>query len=206
VLLLDEIEKAHPDVFNILLQVLDDGRLTDGQGRTVSFKNVVIIMTSNVGSTFITELADHPDVMRKRVMDALRGQFRPELLNRIDEIVIFHNLVSAQLKEIVEKETQTLAKRLGDRKITLELTEAAKAFIAQEGFDPAYGARPIRRTIQKQILDPLAQKLLSGEFKEGDSVLVDVQDGKMVFWSEQYKQERAAENGKTPVGAARRAN
>ncbi len=206
VLLLDEIEKAHADVFNILLQVLDDGRLTDGQGRTVSFKNVVIIMTSNVGSTFITELADHPDVMRKRVMDALRGQFRPELLNRIDEIVIFQNLVSAQLKEIVEKETAMLAKRLGDRKIDLELTDAAKALVAQEGFDPAYGARPIRRAIQKQILDPLAQKLLSGEFKEGDTVLVDVTDGKIIFWSEQYKQARADEDQKAPVGTARRVN
>ncbi len=206
VLLLDEVEKAHPDVFNILLQVLDDGRLTDGQGRTVSFKNTVIIMTSNVGSTFITDLADQPDLMRKRVMDALRGQFRPELLNRIDEIVIFHNLVSAQLKEIVDKETLALAKRLEERKIKLELTDAAKALIAQEGFDPAYGARPIRRTIQKQVLDPLSQKLLTGEFKEGDTVVVDAQDGKIVFWSEQYAAERAAENGKTPVGTARRVN
>jgi ATP-dependent Clp protease ATP-binding subunit ClpB len=208
VLLFDEVEKAHPDVFNILLQVLDDGRLTDGQGRTVSFKNTVIIMTSNVGSTFITELADQPDLMRKRVMDALRGQFRPELLNRIDEIVIFHNLVSAQLKEIVEKETLALAKRLEERKIKLELTEAAKALIAQEGFDPAYGARPIRRTIQKQVLDPLSQKLLTGEFKEGDTVVVDAQDGKIVFWSEQYAAEQVekSENGKTRVGTARRVN
>jgi len=209
VLLLDEIEKAHPDVFNILLQILDDGRLTDGHGRTVSFKNVVIIMTSNVGSTFITELVDQPDVMRKRVMDALRGQFRPELLNRIDEIVIFHNLVTAQLKEIVEKETAILARRLEERKISLELTENAKALIAKEGFDPAYGARPIKRTIQKQVLDPLAQKVLTGEFKEGDTVVVDGQDGKIVFWSEQYAAERAAgatENGKKPVGAGRRPN
>jgi ATP-dependent Clp protease ATP-binding subunit ClpB len=206
VLLLDEIEKAHPDVFNILLQILDDGRLTDGQGRTVSFKNAVIIMTSNVGSTFITELVDQPDLLRKRVMDALRGQFRPELLNRIDEIVIFHNLATRQLKEIVEKETQILARRLLERKITLELTENAKAIIATEGFDPAYGARPIRRTIQKLILDPLAQKVLTGEFKEGDTVVVDGQDGKIVFWSERYAQERAAENGKKPVGTARRAN
>jgi ATP-dependent Clp protease ATP-binding subunit ClpB len=209
VLLLDEIEKAHPDVFNILLQILDDGRLTDGHGRTVSFKNVVVIMTSNVGSTLITELTDQPDVMRKRVMDALRGQFRPELLNRIDEIVIFHNLVTAQLKEIVEKETEILAKRLVERKITLELTDNAKALIASEGFDPAYGARPIKRTIQKQVLDPLAQKVLTGEFKEGDTVVVDAQDGKIVFWSEQYAAERAAgarENGKKPVGAGRRIN
>jgi ATP-dependent Clp protease ATP-binding subunit ClpB len=139
-------------------------------------------------------------------MDALRGQFRPELLNRIDEIVIFHNLVTAQLKEIVEKETQILAKRLEERKITLELTENAKAHIAAEGFDPAYGARPIKRTIQKEILDPLAQKVLTGEFKEGDTVVVDAQDGKVVFWSEQYAAEKAAENGKKPVGAGSRRN
>jgi ATP-dependent Clp protease ATP-binding subunit ClpB len=207
VLLLDEIEKAHADVFNILLQILDDGRLTDGHGRTVSFKNVVVIMTSNIGSTFITELVDQPDAMRKRVMDALRGQFRPELLNRIDEIVIFQNLVTAQLKEIVEKETAVLASRLAERKLTLELTDNAKALIAKEGFDPTYGARPIKRTIQKLVIDPLAQKVLMGEFKEGDTILVDAQDGKIVFWSEQYATEKAeASNGKTPVGAGARKN
>jgi ATP-dependent Clp protease ATP-binding subunit ClpB len=203
VLLLDEIEKAHPDVFNVLLQMLDDGRLTDGQGRTVSFKNVVIIMTSNVGSTFITELADQPDLLRKRVMDALRGQFRPELLNRIDEIVIFKNLVIDQIKEIVEKETQILAKRLAERKINLELTEAAKAFVAKEGWDPVYGARPLKRTLQRLVLDPLAQKMLSGEFKEGDTVVVDVENGKVVFWSQQYAAEKAEEHEKNPVGAGK---
>jgi len=203
VLLLDEIEKAHPDVFNVLLQVLDDGRLTDGHGRTVSFKNTVIIMTSNVGSTFITELADQPDVMRKRVMDALHGQFRPEFLNRVDEIVIFKNLVTEQLMEIVEKETAILAKRLAERKITIELTPNAKALIAKEGFDPAYGARPLKRVIQKRILDPLAQKMLSGEYREGDTVLVDAQNGEIVFWSEEYAAEVAKENEKKPVGAGR---
>jgi ATP-dependent Clp protease ATP-binding subunit ClpB len=203
VLLLDEIEKAHPDVFNVLLQMLDDGRLTDGQGRTVSFKNVVIIMTSNVGSTFITELAEQPDLLRKRVMDALRGQFRPELLNRIDEIVIFKNLVIDQIKEIVEKETQILAKRLAERKLKLELTENAKAFVAAEGWDPVYGARPIKRTIQRLILDPLAQKVLSGEFKEGDTVVVDVENGKVVFWSQQYAAEKAEDHEKNPVGAGK---
>ena len=210
VLLLDEIEKAHPDVFNVLLQILDDGRLTDGKGRTVDFKNVVIIMTSNVGSTFITELADQQDVLRKRVMDALRGQFRPEFLNRVDEIVIFKNLVTQQLMEIVEKETRILARRLLERKITLELSDNAKSLIATEGFDPVYGARPIKRTIQRLIIDPLAQKVLSGEFKEGDTVFVDAQDGKVVFWSEQYAQEKAAENGgREPAsagGRGRRAN
>jgi ATP-dependent Clp protease ATP-binding subunit ClpB len=203
VLLLDEIEKAHPDVFNVLLQVLDDGRLTDGQGRTVSFKNTVIIMTSNVGSTFITELAEQPDLMRKRVMDALRGQFRPEFLNRVDEVVIFKNLVTEQLMEIVEKETAILAKRLAERKITIELTANAKALVASEGFDPAYGARPLKRVIQKRVLDPLAQKMLSGEYREGDTVVVDAQNGEIVFWSEQYAADVAKENEKKPVGAAR---
>jgi ATP-dependent Clp protease ATP-binding subunit ClpB len=203
VLLLDEIEKAHPDVFNVLLQVLDDGRLTDGQGRTVSFKNTVIIMTSNVGSTFITELAEQPDLMRKRVMDALRGQFRPEFLNRVDEVVIFKNLVTEQLMEIVEKETAILAKRLAERKITIELTANAKALVASEGFDPAYGARPLKRVIQKRVLDPLAQKMLSGEYREGDTVVVDAQNGEIVFWSEQYAAEVAKENETKPVGAAR---
>ncbi|MEK6225765.1 MAG: ATP-dependent chaperone ClpB [Chloroflexota bacterium] len=210
VVLLDEIEKAHPDVFNVLLQILDDGRLTDGKGRTVDFKNVVIIMTSNVGSTFITELADQQELLRKRVMDALRGQFRPEFLNRVDEIVIFKNLVTQQLMEIVEKETKILAKRLLERKITLDLSDNAKSLIAKEGFDPVYGARPIKRTIQRLIIDPLAQKVLSGEFKEGDTVFVDTQDGKIVFWSEQYAQEKAEENGRRePAGAGgrgRRAN
>jgi ATP-dependent Clp protease ATP-binding subunit ClpB len=205
VLLLDEIEKAHPDVFNVLLQILDDGRLTDGKGRTVDFKNVVIIMTSNVGSTFITELADDQELLRKRVMDALRGQFRPEFLNRVDEIVIFKNLVTQQLMEIVEKETKILAKRLLERKITLDLSDNAKSLIAKEGFDPVYGARPIKRTIQRLIIDPLAQKVLSGEFKEGDTVFVDAENGKVVFWSEQYAQEKAEENGgREPAGAGRR--
>jgi ATP-dependent Clp protease ATP-binding subunit ClpB len=205
VLLLDEIEKAHPDVFNVLLQILDDGRLTDGKGRTVDFKNVVIIMTSNVGSTFITELADNQELLRKRVMDALRGQFRPEFLNRVDEIVIFKSLVTQQLMEIVEKETKVLAKRLLERKITLDLSENAKSLIAKEGFDPVYGARPIKRTIQRLIIDPLAQKVLSGEFKEGDTVFVDAQDGKVVFWSEQYAQEKAEENdARVPAGAGAR--
>ena len=204
VLLLDEIEKAHSDVFNVLLQILDDGRLTDGQGRTVDFKNVVIIMTSNVGSTFISELAGkNEELMRKHVMDALRGQFRPEFLNRIDEIVIFHGLVEQQLEQIVELEVQALAKRLADRKIALELTPAAKALIAKEGYDPVYGARPIRRTIQKLILDPLAQKVLAGEYNEGDTVFVDAENGSIQFWSEEFAAEKANERKarKQPVGA-----
>ncbi|HEV2011519.1 MAG TPA: ATP-dependent chaperone ClpB [Candidatus Limnocylindria bacterium] len=204
VLLLDEIEKAHPDVFNVLLQILDDGRLTDGQGRTVDFKNVVIIMTSNVGSTFISELAGkNEELMRKHVMDAVRGQFRPEFLNRIDEIVIFHGLLEQQLEAIVELETNALAKRLAERKITLELTPAAKALIAKEGYDPVYGARPIRRTIQKLILDPLAQKVLSGEYKEGDTVFVDAENGSIQFWTEEFAEQKAKDrrDRKQPVGA-----
>ncbi|MEA2660801.1 MAG: ATP-dependent Clp protease ATP-binding subunit ClpB [Chloroflexota bacterium] len=204
VLLLDEIEKAHPDVFNVLLQILDDGRLTDGQGRTVDFKNVVIIMTSNVGSTFISELAGkNEELMRKHVMDALRGQFRPEFLNRIDEVVIFHGLLEQQLEAIVELETKALAKRLAERKITLELTPAAKALIAKEGYDPVYGARPIRRTIQKLILDPLAQKVLSGEYKEGDTVFVDAENGSVQFWTEEYADRKAKDRKRRgePVGA-----
>jgi len=205
VLLLDEIEKAHPDVFNVLLQILDDGRLTDGKGRTVDFKNVVIIMTSNVGSTFITELAEDQELLRKRVMDALRGQFRPEFLNRVDEIVIFKNLVTQQLMEIVDKETKILAKRLAERKITLDLSDNAQSLIAKEGFDPVYGARPIKRTIQRLVIDPLAQKVLTGEFKEGDTVFVEAQNGKIVFWSEQYAQQKAAENeGREPAAAGGR--
>jgi len=202
VLLLDEIEKAHPDVFNVLLQILDDGRLTDGHGRTVDFKNVVIIMTSNIGSTFITELAGRTDEIRTRVMDALRGHFRPEFLNRVDDIVIFSGLVERQLEEIVELETQQLARRLAERKITLELSANAKALLAKEGFDPVYGARPIKRTIQRLVLDPLAHKVLAGEYAEGDTVFVDAEDGQIQFWSEQYAAEKAdANRERKSVGA-----
>jgi len=201
VLLLDEIEKAHGDVFNVLLQILDDGRLTDGQGRTVGFKNVVLIMTSNVGSTFIMELAGQREKMRARVMDAVRGHFRPEFLNRIDETVIFDALDQRQIMDIVDKETRALAKRLEERKLTLELTANAKAFLAREGFDPVYGARPIRRTIQKRVLDPLAQKILSGEYKEGDTVFVDAEGGEIRFWSEEYAKETA--DGRAAAGAGR---
>jgi ATP-dependent Clp protease ATP-binding subunit ClpB len=164
-------------------------------------------MTSNVGSTFITELANNPELMRKRVMDALRGQFRPEFLNRVDEIITFSNLVTEQIMEIVEKETRILAKRLAERKLTLELSDRAKALVAKEGFDPVYGARPIKRTIQKLIIDPLAQKVLAGEFKEGDTIYVDAEDGKIVFWSEQYAQQRAdreKDGGRETAGAGRR--
>jgi ATP-dependent Clp protease ATP-binding subunit ClpB len=182
VLLLDEIEKAHADVFNILLQVLDDGRLTDSQGRTVDFTNVIVIMTSNIGSQYITELGprDHEE-MRRRVTDALRAHFRPEFLNRIDDVVTFANLSRDQIGEIVEIQLRGLRTRLGDRQLDLQLTDAAKTLIADEGFDPVYGARPLKRVLQRRILDPLASAVLRGEFNAGDTVVVDAEGGQIVF-------------------------
>jgi ATP-dependent Clp protease ATP-binding subunit ClpB len=183
VILFDEIEKAHPDVFNVLLQILDDGRLTDGHGRTVDFKNAVIIMTSNIGSHWIQELAlDNPEEMRMRVMEALRAQFRPEFLNRVDDIVIFNNLGAAEIKRIVEIQIGLLQRRLAERKLSIELTERAKEIIAAEGFDPVYGARPLKRAIQKRIQDPLAYKLIEGEVREGDTVRIDATPaGELIF-------------------------
>jgi len=182
VVLFDEIEKAHPDVFNVLLQILDDGRMTDGKGRTVDFKNTVLIMTSNVGTQWIQELGDtNSPEMEKRVMDALRSTFKPEFLNRIDEIVIFNSLGPEEIKKIVEIQMGLLAKRLEASKITLELTDKAKEFIANSGFDPVYGARPLKRTIQHLVQDPLAMKILDGSVKEGDHLKMDVRDGNLVF-------------------------
>ena len=182
VVLFDEIEKAHPDVFNVLLQILDDGRMTDGKGRTVDFKNTVLIMTSNVGTQWIQELGDtNSPEMEKRVMDALRATFKPEFLNRIDEIVIFNSLGPEEIKKIVEIQMGILAKRLEASKITLELTDKAKEFIANSGFDPVYGARPLKRTIQHLVQDPLAMKILDGSVKEGDHLKMDVRDGNLVF-------------------------
>ncbi|HEX5037552.1 MAG TPA: ATP-dependent chaperone ClpB [bacterium] len=177
VILFDEIEKAHHDVFNVLLQVLDDGRLTDGQGRVVDFKNTVIIMTSNIGSQFITELAGKDEKeMEKRVMDALRAHFRPEFLNRVDDIVIFHSLAEKQIEKIVDIQTAHLQKLLADRKITLHLTTKAKHFLAKQGYDPVYGARPLKRAIQKYLQDPLSMQILEGHFKDGDIVTSDAAD------------------------------
>jgi len=182
VVLFDEIEKAHPDVFNVLLQILDDGRMTDGKGRTVDFKNTVLIMTSNVGTQWIQELGDkNSPEMEKRVMDALRSTFKPEFLNRIDEIVIFNSLGLEEIKKIVEIQMGLLAKRLEASKITLELTDKAKEFLANSGFDPVYGARPLKRTIQHLVQDPLAMKILDGSVKEGDHLKMDVRDGNLVF-------------------------
>ena len=182
VVLFDEIEKAHPDVFNVLLQILDDGRMTDGKGRTVDFKNTVLIMTSNVGTQWIQELGDkNSPEMEKRVMDALRSTFKPEFLNRVDEIVIFNSLGPEEIKKIVDIQMGLLAKRLEASKISLELTDKAKEFLANSGFDPVYGARPLKRTIQHLVQDPLAMKILDGSVKEGDHLSMDVRDGNLVF-------------------------
>ena len=178
VVLFDEIEKAHPDVFNVLLQILEDGRLTDGKGRTVDFRNTVLVMTSNVGSTAISELAHRdPERARKEAMDALRAAFRPEFINRIDEIVIFNPLGKEQLERIVELMLHSVEKLLAERQITLELTPAAEDLLAREGYDPAYGARPLRRTIQRLVQDPLAMQILEGKVLPGDHIRVD-RDGR----------------------------
>ena len=182
VVLFDEIEKAHPEVFNVLLQVLDDGRLTDGQGRTVDFRNTVIIMTSNLGSSYIisSDPARESD-MRHQVMEALRANFRPEFLNRIDETIIFKPLSREQISNIVDIQLAEVAKRLSDRQITLTMTEPAREMIATLGFDPTFGARPLKRVIHKHLLDPLALKLLSGEIRDGEDVVVNVENGEFSF-------------------------
>ncbi|PYK13841.1 MAG: Clp protease [Verrucomicrobia bacterium] len=180
VVLFDEIEKAHADVFNVLLQVLDDGRITDGQGRTVDFKNTVIIMTSNIGSQYITE-EESKEARRRLVTDALRAHFRPEFLNRVDEIIIFDRLSEDDLKKIVEIQLGRLSKRLEQQKITLKLSDSAKELLAHEGYDPVYGARPLRRTIQKEILDPLSIDILEGKVREGQTVHVDAKNGALEF-------------------------
>ena len=182
VILMDEVEKAHPDVFNVLLQVLDDGRLTDGQGRTVDFKNTVIVMTSNLGSHMIQQMAgDDPQVIKLAVMGEVKNHFRPEFLNRVDEIVVFHALGAAQIKSIAKIQLQYLAKRLLAMEMGLEVSDAALALIAEAGFDPVYGARPLKRAIQSQIENPLAKEILSGRFGAKDIVLVDTQAGHLVF-------------------------
>ncbi|MHB8483843.1 MAG: ATP-dependent chaperone ClpB [Nitrospiria bacterium] len=181
VLLFDEIEKAHPDVFNVLLQLLDDGRLTDGKGRTVDFKNAVVIMTSNLGSQQISELAKDEAKMKTRVMTVLREHFRPEFLNRIDDIIIFHPLTEEQLKTIVDIQLNLLKKRLLEKKIEVTLTDAAKGYLAHVGYDQVFGARPLKRLIQRDILNPLALKILSGEFKEGDQIKVDSNNQTLIF-------------------------
>jgi len=182
VVLFDEIEKAHAEVFNVLLQILDEGRLTDGHGRTVNFKNTVVIMTSNIGSQWISELgAGQQEEMRRRVMEALRQHFRPEFLNRVDETIIFHSLTREHLGRIVEIQLRHLRELLAERGLDLQFSERASTALADEGFDPVYGARPLRRTIQRRIQDPLALELLTGLFKVGDTVYVDFDGDNYTF-------------------------
>jgi ATP-dependent Clp protease ATP-binding subunit ClpB len=172
VVLLDEIEKAHPDAFNILLQLLDDGRLTDGQGRTVDFRNAVVVMTSNLGSHLFTT-SDSEDERRTKVMDEVYSHFRPEFVNRVDEIIVFDQLGREEIAQIVAFQVRLLQERLAERKLTLELTDEAREYLANKGFDPAFGARPLKRLIQREIADALAMRLLSGDVKEGDEVRID---------------------------------
>jgi ATP-dependent Clp protease ATP-binding subunit ClpB len=191
VVLFDEIEKAHPEVLNVMLQLLDDGRLTDGKGRTVDFKNAVVIMTSNVGSHYIAEDivrlkssgdgAELSEGVKRQVLEALRQQFRPEFINRVDEIIVFHALGRDHLRQIVDIQLRSLMKRLEERKIRFEIGDRAKDLLIEEGYDPIYGARPLKRTIQREILDPLAMRVLQGDFGEGDVVRIDAPSGEMVF-------------------------
>jgi ATP-dependent Clp protease ATP-binding subunit ClpB len=186
VILLDEVEKAHPDVFNILLQVLDDGRLTDGQGRTVDFRNTVIVMTSNLGSQMIQEMSDDDSAesytkMKAAVMGVVQAHFRPEFINRLDDIVVFHALDKAQIRQIAKIQLRGLEKRLAERGIRIELSEKAFDLIGNIGFDPVYGARPLKRAIQQQLENPLAQKILGGDYGNGDLVRVDAEAGNLVF-------------------------
>ena len=174
VVLFDEIEKAHPDVFNVLLQVLDDGRLTDGQGHTVDFRNTLIIMTSNLGSEYLANQPEDQDTdaFARQVMAVVRASFRPEFLNRIDEIILFHRLQRREMTKIVDIQMARLAKLLEDRKITIVLEPSAREWLAEKGWDPAYGARPLKRVIQKAVQDPLAELMLSGKVKDGENVVV----------------------------------
>ena len=183
VILLDEVEKAHPDVFNVLLQVLDDGRLTDGQGRTVDFRNTVIVMTSNLGSQMIQEMSGEENyaAMKAAVMEVVGGHFRPEFINRIDDVVVFHPLGREEIRAIASLQIDILRKRLLERDISLELTAAALDLLGEAGFDPVYGARPLKRAIQSQLENPLAQEILGGRFGPGSTVKVDAAGEQLVF-------------------------
>jgi ATP-dependent Clp protease ATP-binding subunit ClpB len=192
VILFDEVEKAHPEVFNLLLQLLDDGRLTDGHGRVVDFRNAVVIMTSNIGSSHIQEIleerehraahwaADMED-LRSRVMEDMRAFFKPEFLNRVDEVIIFNPLTRVLLRQIVDIQVERMKRYLVDQGIDLVLTEEAKDLLAETGYDPVYGARPLKRAVQKEVLNPLAVKLLDGTFAKGDTVETALEEGRMVF-------------------------
>ena len=181
VILLDEVEKAHSDVFNILLQLLDDGRLTDGQGRTVDFRNTIVIMTSNLGSAVFRDASLPKDKVRESILDDVATFFRPEFVNRIDEIVVFEPLTKDDLRTIADIQVRQLARRLSERKLALELTDAAYELLSEEGYDPAFGARPLKRLLQRELENPLAMKLLAGEIRDGDTVLVDVEDGRLTI-------------------------
>jgi ATP-dependent Clp protease ATP-binding subunit ClpB len=182
VILLDEVEKAHPDVFNILLQVLDDGRLTDGQGRTVDFRNTVVVMTSNLGSARIQEMAGQPyEEMKDAVMEVVGQHFRPEFINRVDEIVVFHPLDQEQIRMIAGIQLSHLEKRLQAAGLEFQISDEALELLGSTGFDPVYGARPLKRAIQQKIENPLAQKILGGEFEPGSTIRVDVDGGRFVF-------------------------
>ena len=215
VILLDEIEKAHPEVFNSLLQILDDGRLTDGHGRTVDFKNTVVIMTSNVGAELIrrqmslgfasaketkAEKLDY-DAMKERVLNEMKKTFRPEFINRIDEIIVFHQLTEAQLRQIVDLLVKDLQQRLADRKINIELSDQAKSWLVKEGYDPVFGARPLRRAIERHVENPLSAKILSGELKEGDTVKVGRGKQGLTFSGQTAKTTKKA--AKARVAAAK---
>jgi ATP-dependent Clp protease ATP-binding subunit ClpB len=184
VVLLDEVEKAHPDVFNILLQVLDDGRITDSQGRTVDFRNTIIVMTSNIGSEHILSVAGDDsqyEEMRKRVTDALRIHFRPEFVNRVDDIIIFHTLSREELRKIITIQLKRIERLLADQKITIQLSDAAVTHLANVGYDPVYGARPLKRAIQRQLENAIATKILENTFVEGDTIMVECVDNALTF-------------------------
>jgi ATP-dependent Clp protease ATP-binding subunit ClpB len=174
VILLDEVEKAHPEVFDVLLQVLDDGRLTDGHGRTVDFRNAILVLTSNLGSTYLVDPTLDAAQRREMVLATVRESFKPEFLNRLDEIVVFDALSPAELERIVDLQVEALRRRLSGRRLDLEVTDGARAWLARTGFDPVYGARPLRRLVQSAVGDPLARALLAGEVRDGDTVRVDV--------------------------------
>jgi ATP-dependent Clp protease ATP-binding subunit ClpB len=190
VVLFDEIEKAHPDIWNTLLQVLDDGRLTDGQGRTVDFRNTLIIMTSNLGSEYLVSQAEgeDTDAVRDQVMAVVRAHFRPEFLNRVDEILLFHRLKREEMTGIVDIQIKRLQKLLADRKLTIELDDQAREWLGQKGYDPAYGARPLKRVIQKYVQDPLAELVLQGKLREGDTVKITAGKDGLVINGEAVKQ------------------
>jgi ATP-dependent Clp protease ATP-binding subunit ClpB len=190
VILFDEIEKAHPDVFNVLLQVLDDGRLTDGQGRTVDFRNTLIVMTSNLGAEYLVNQkeGEDSDAVRDQVMAVVRSNFRPEFLNRVDEILLFHRLRREDMGRIVDIQLQRLLKLLDERKITIKLEPAAREWLADKGYDPAYGARPLKRVIQKNLQDPLAELILSGKVKDGDLVKVSAGKSGLTFNGQAVKE------------------